>query len=97
MSRWICTLQLCSTPPLWPFRQSLDRAQICHTGQPMLTAIMQKNTTRIHGAILAKTSRVASFMAYKLFKRALYPERSERFLMISSGLQREEVEGVSLR
>ena len=35
----------------------------CHTITPMLAAIMTKNTTCIHGAMLPKTSRVALFMA----------------------------------
>ena len=30
-------------------------------------------------------------------QRTLYPERGERSVMISSGLQREEVDGVSIR
>jgi hypothetical protein len=37
-------------------------------GQATLTAMMLKNRTRIHGAMLPNTSRVASFMAYELFK-----------------------------
>jgi len=36
-------------------------------------------------------------MAYKLSKKPVTLQRTERSLMISSALQREEVEGVSLR
>ena len=34
-----------------------NRATTCHTSTPMLAAIMTKNTTCIHGAMLPNTSR----------------------------------------
>src|SRR5947207_15951250 len=79
MSCSIRTIQFCSTPPFWPFRQSRARAQICQIGQAMLTPIMPKKTTRIQGAMLPKTSRVASFMIYNCFEKPVGLERIERF------------------
>src|SRR6267378_817050 len=89
MSCSIRTIQFCSTPPFWPFRQSRARAQICQIGQAMLTAIMPKKTTRIQGAMLPKTSRVASFMTQNSFEKPVGLERTEHF--DDSGIQRKKV------
>ena len=61
----------------------------------MLTAIMPKKTTRIQGAMLPKTSRVASFMTYNSFEKPVGLERTERFG--DSGIQPKKVVEVLLR